>query len=164
MGLAEWTIRPEDLNACIGQHISSICNNGYTAGDKYDNHCAHFVSHLLGITKGFTCAQHHPPTSGKKYWGVTLRVSELFERCGEVGKWAERPPLIKECFAFIAKGVDIENRIIPPPKRHVGIYFNGSIYHYSNRLRRAVRQTPADFGKHYAHAGGGFEVYYGTYR
>lgn len=41
------------LNSYLGKPIDDICLNGYINHD--DNHCAHFVSHVLNLEFGATC-------------------------------------------------------------------------------------------------------------
>jgi hypothetical protein len=47
------TITAADLEAFVGQSIGQICTNGFAAASQ--NHCAHFVSHALGIKLGMLC-------------------------------------------------------------------------------------------------------------
>ena len=39
----------------LGKPIDDICGNGFD--DHGDNHCAHFVSHVLRLAFGMTCKQ-----------------------------------------------------------------------------------------------------------
>jgi len=43
----------ELLNSYVGKNISEICLNGYA--NNNDNHCAHFVSHILNLHFSLTC-------------------------------------------------------------------------------------------------------------
>ena len=47
------------------------------------------------------------------------------------------------------------------PKKHVGIYCDGNVWHYSNTKDKVVKQTPDEFAKHYGNSG--FAVFYGTF-
>ena len=73
------------LQGYLGQHIRDICPIGY-ANDS-DNHCAHFVSHVLGYQFGATCR------TMKRGQGTpgSIRVHEVFARCVDVGRWDELP-------------------------------------------------------------------------
>jgi len=42
-----------DIEQYLEKNINGICNNSYHKNT--DNHCAHFVSHVLGFRFGFTC-------------------------------------------------------------------------------------------------------------
>ena len=35
------------------------------------------------------------------------------------------------------------------PRKHVGIFLDGLIWHYSNSQQRVVKQLPAQFANHY---------------
>ena len=69
------------LDSYLGKHIRDICGNSYV--NDSDNHCAHFVSHVLGLKFGATC---HMLGKGK-VTGANVRVQEVFGRCAKVGTW-----------------------------------------------------------------------------
>ena len=59
-------------------------------------------------------------------------------------------------------GVNLNNKSMANiPKKHIGIYSLGSIYHYSNSRHKVWKDTPDEFAHHYT--GEGFQVYYGTF-
>ena len=139
-------ITQHQLNGFLGKPIADICQNGYTSA--HDNHCAHFVSHVLGYRFGVTCQL----MGNGKGPGATLRVHELFPHCHSVGAWSLRPASVKACLVFItrASNVNLANRSIANvPRKHVGIYLDGYIWHYSNAQQKVVRQMPAQFAQHY---------------
>ena len=128
------------LNEYVGKTISEICSFGYTDDD--DNHCAHFVSHVLTFEFGYTCK------GGKG--GRNVRVKETFERCPQVGVWADRNT--ESCLVFVTKAsnVNVKTKVMSNvPRKHIGIYVNGAIWHYSNSRDKVVTQTPEEFIKHY---------------
>jgi hypothetical protein len=137
------------LVAQLGKHIRDICAVGY-ANDS-DNHCAHFVSHMLGYQFGATCRTmvNGTGTSG------SIRVQELFSRCTSAGAWSGLAQTLQFGLVFItnASNVNLQNRQMHNvPRKHVGIFIGPArnIYHYSNSQRRVVMQTPAQFSNHYA--------------
>ena len=135
------------LESHVGKHIRDICGNGY-ANDN-DNHCAHFVSHVLGFKFGATC---HMLGTGKAS-GANVRVQELFARCYKAGTWDSLAPNTPMCLVFItnAGNVKLASRVMSNvPRKHMGIYTGGFVWHYSNTLRKVVRQSPEEFSKHYA--------------
>jgi hypothetical protein len=135
------------LDNLLGREITTICEVGYE--NRNDNHCAHFVSHVLGYQFGFTCRGMVAGTGTP----ATIRVQELFSRCPSVGKWESRPPELNTCLVFITKGsnVDVQARtMVNVPRKHVGIFIGGSIWHYSNSRDKVVKQTPQEFSRHYA--------------
>jgi hypothetical protein len=150
-------ITPHQLHGYLGKSIGEICQNGYTS--VHDNHCAHFVSHVLGYRFGVTC-QMMGKGSGP---AATLRVHELFPRCHSVGAWSLRPASLKTCLVFItrASNVSLVNRtMVNVPRKHVGIYLDGAIFHYSNAQQKVVRQLPAQFAQHYPTPDNG--LFFGT--
>src|SRR5262245_35161991 len=135
------------LNTYLGHTIAEICPNHY-ANDA-DNHCAHFVSHAMGYGWGVTCLTLR---RGKGF-GANIRVQEIFPRCLSVGTWASKAPTMMSCLVFItnASNVNIATKeMTNVPRKHVGIYLSGLIYHYSNAQHRVIQQTPEQFSHHYA--------------
>lgn len=135
----------ESLEGFLGKNITEICLNGFVADSE--NHCAHFVSHALGYSFGYTCSDQ---TGKHTAPGGNLRVHEIFWRCPQVGLWGEHPR--DKCLVFITKrkNVNLMTKImVNDPKKHVGIYHGGQIYHYSNTYDRVVKQTPVEFSGHY---------------
>ncbi|HEY3883856.1 MAG TPA: hypothetical protein VGL62_01515 [Vicinamibacterales bacterium] len=139
-------ITQPQLDALVGKSIADICGNGYA--NPHDNHCAHFVSHVLGYAFGVTCQ-----TMGTgKALGASLRVQELFPKCQTAGVWSLRPASLKACLVFITKStnVNLSSKVMANvPRKHVGIYLNGLIWHYSNSQHKVARQTPGQFAQHY---------------
>jgi len=136
-----------DLDALLGREITSICTVGYS--NRNDNRCAHFVSHVLGYQFGFTCRGmvEGPGTP------ATIRVHELFPHCASVGTWESKPAILNRCLVFITKAPNVNlsaKTIVNVPRKHVGIFIGGSIWHYSNTRDQVVKQTPAEFSRHYA--------------
>lgn len=150
-------ITAPDVAAYVGQHINKICKNGYTDDD--DNHCAHFVSHVLGYKFGATCLTMKNGTGP----GATIRVHDLFPQCPSVGTWTSLPEATTMCLVFItnAGNVNLKSKtMVNHPRKHVGIYADGAIYHYSNSKERVVQQTPQEFSKHYSAPNNA--MFYGT--
>lgn len=131
------------LESALGKSIDRICPNSFH--DLTHNHCAHFVSHMLGFDFSFTCREF----KGGSKAGGNIRVHELFARCPRVGPWDEAPlgsgkPLI----AFVTRRdvVDVGRKMMENiPQKHVGIYHDGHIYHYSNTPDKVVKWTPEKF-------------------
>src|SRR5689334_1841380 len=77
--------------------IAEICPNGFIGTGKGRNHCAHFVSHVLGFQTGATCKIMVPNAAAH---GATLRVNELYLTCAHRGFWSKRPPALATGLAF----------------------------------------------------------------
>lgn len=141
------TITVAELQKFEGKRIDAICDCAYHS--NADNHCAHFVSHALGLHFGFTCKN----MTGKGAQGANIRVQELFPRCRQVGKWSDRPAHLTVCLAFVTseKNVNLATKqMVNVPRKHIGIYNLGSIWHYSNTANKVVKQSPEQFARHYA--------------
>ena len=83
---------------------------------------------------------------------ANLRVQELFPKCLSVGVWSLRPMPLITCLAFITKASNVNlaaKTMANVPRKHVGIYVGGFIYHYSNSQQKVVKQTPSQFALHY---------------
>ena len=149
-----------DLESLLGKSINAVCGNRFH--DPNGNHAAHFVSHVLGLTFGFNCRDY---LDGKQE-GANLRVHEIFAQCPRVGWWEdadEREDLL--VFVVRRDAVDLARRKMQNiPRKHVGIYSKGLIYHYNNSRDRLVKQTPADFLKRFqALYAGDQALFYGTF-
>jgi hypothetical protein len=81
------TIGYSKLGSYLNKNIRDICPNHFD--DNNLNHCAHFVSHVLGIAIGYTCDRMVRGSNGAK---ANIKVQELFGMwCPEVGAWALKP-------------------------------------------------------------------------
>jgi hypothetical protein len=139
-------ITQHQLDAYLGKSIGAICQNGYTS--NAENHCAHFVAHVLDYKFGVTCQM----MGTGKGPAANLRVQEIFPKCPAVGVWSLRPASVPACLAFITKAsnVNLAGKVMANvPRKHIGIYTGGFIYHYSNRRDQVVRETPSQFALHY---------------
>jgi hypothetical protein len=124
------------LNGYLGRSIADICPNGYI--DDTANHGAHFVAHMMGSARGAA---------------ASLRVQDLFQRCPKVGVWSLRPSSMTTCLVFVSRASNVHlagRGMAGGSRQQVGLLLNGSVWHYSNRQRTVVRQTPAQFSRHYA--------------
>jgi hypothetical protein len=140
-------ITGQQLVGYLDKTIGDLCPNSYSSAA--DNHCAHFVSHVLGFHTGVTCQM----MGVAKGPAATLRVHDLFSRCRSVGAWSLRPASVKTALVFItrAANVNLSTKVmVNVPRKHVGIFADGFVWHYSNSQQKVVRQTPAQFSHHYA--------------
>ena len=139
------------LNSYLGMHIKDICLNQFD-GNEY-NHCAHFVGHVLRVGHGKTCRRmvhrsHHLID------GASILVDDLFDvspntrellECSTTG---EGLIYVSAPTSFEQIGSNV-HRIKSVKKRHVGVYLDGTVWHYSNSQRKVVWQPVADFFNHY---------------
>ncbi len=137
-----------ELDTLLEKHIRDICPIGFA--DNADNHCAHFVSHVLGLKVGITCS------AMKRGEGeaASIRVQEIFPHCPEVGSWDTLPATVRAGLVFITRSsnVNLEGKsMVNVPRKHVGIFSGDQrkIWHYSNSKDKVVCQTPEQFARHY---------------
>jgi|SRR6188768_776954 len=150
-------ISRELLSGYQGLHISKICT-AVAFVDDAQNHCAHFVNHVLGVSASLNCGQ----LRGRSGPSANIRVHETFALCPVVGNFKDRPA--EPCLAFVVQRnmVDLAaHRMTNVPKKHIGIFCDGEIWHYSNTQRKVVRQSPEDFARHFS--GDGFALFFGTF-
>lgn len=126
------------LDTFLKQTVEDFCPTGKTVGrfkvGDSDNHCAHFVSHVLGFRFGELCV------SEKWYGdaGRTMRVDELFMWCSDRGFWASKPIELDPCLIFATVKSNVVAPKIGPPtfgsaaRKHVGIWTKGLAYNYHN--------------------------------
>ena len=140
-------ITQQQLSGYLGKSIAEICPNGCT--DEAAGHGAHFVAHVLGYRFGLTCQMTGTPQGP----AASLRVQDLFQHCAKLGVWSLRPASMTTCLVFItrASNVNLAARVMATvPRQHVGLLLDGFVWHYSARQQKVVRQTSAQFARHYA--------------
>jgi len=128
-----------DIDKTVGLNVTQFCQN-YTT--QTENHCAHYVCHLLGLSFGYTCVSfkgnHGSPAA-------SIRVHELFRQCDEVGPWGARPANLVTCLIFVTRQgelMDFKNKkFTEVPDKHVGVF-----------TKAVQRQDMAAFDAHMTHA------------
>lgn len=148
-----------NLDDTLGKTIADFCRNKFI--DDGDNHCAHYVCHVLDLAVGYTCKAHkngsHPAAG--------LRVQELFTACPVVGLFAQGPQ--DGCIVFVTDKANVDlaaHHMANVPKKHVGILANGYVYNYGNTTDEVVRQTPPKFLERFQGTYGGNQaLFFGTF-
>ena len=141
------TVTVNELVSYEGKHIKEICSAGFVGDEK--NHCAHFVSHVLGFDFGLTCRA----LTGKGANKANVRVQEIFAKCPEVGRWEGGVDVSAQGLMFVTDdtNVNLTAKVMKNvPKKHIGIYVGGDVWHYSNSQDKVVKQAVSQFGKHYS--------------
>ena len=135
-----------ELDFMVNDHISDICNSSL-AKINSQNHCAHFVSHALNIhkkgsadCKTFTYKDKHNPAVKSSY----IRVNDIFNNCKKRGEWNRSLACDSYLLIFATRQSNIDTNKTPPvmqdhPVKHIGIYHNGYVWHYSNTLRQVKK-------------------------
>ncbi|MCC6143756.1 MAG: hypothetical protein IT368_08105 [Candidatus Hydrogenedentes bacterium] len=143
----------------IGAHISAFCRNGVI--DDRTNHCAHYVCHALGLDIGFTCRNWR----GGSHPGAGLRVHEIFAACPRVEAGNASPPP-GPCLVFVTRPENVDlphKRMRNVPRKHVGIFSAGQVFHYDNNQNQVVCQPITDFLACFQQRyGPGQALYYGS--
>lgn len=140
-------ITAQQLDSYLGKSIGAICQNGYVSSSE--NHGAHFAAHVLGYTFGVTCQM----MGNGKGPAATLRVQEIFSRCKAVGVWRMRPATLHACLVFVTRASNVNlaaKSMSNAPRKHIGIYVGGFIWHYSEGQQAVVKQAPSQFAHHFA--------------
>tara|TARA_Y100000815_G_C13086250_1_gene403949 strand:- start:113 stop:595 length:483 start_codon:yes stop_codon:yes gene_type:complete len=126
------------LDAFLGKDIRDICGTGFE--DARVNHCAHFVGHALSINVGMVCGSMKYETRGE---GASIRVDEIYNACPIRGAWGDLPKGTERCLAFVTLPSNVaEGTMGSHPRKHVGVYIDGSIWHYSNSGDKVVKHAP----------------------
>lgn len=150
------------LDPYVGKKIEDICSHFGKTGDEH-NHCAHFVSHVLGFRIGLLCSGM--AYGGNAEDGRTLRVNDLFNHCPTRGYWSEKPAGLDCCLIFAALKTSLSSKggsltMSSHPKKHVGIFLKGSAYNYGNTKDKVRVDGPSRFQHLY---GKGTVALYGTF-
>lgn len=142
------------LDGYTNKNIRDICPNNFH--DNGENHCAHFVCHVLGYSFGFTCNGMAGATGRS---GVCIRVQELFPRCPAIGLWEDdRTDAARLIFVTARDNVSLSQRTMANVrKKHVGIYLGasvvnestGRVWHYLNSQDKCVRWTVEEFDAYF---------------
>lgn len=147
------------LEETVGKAIDEICPNEFH--DRRSNHCAHYVSHVLDLRFSYNCVEY----KGGKNAPGNVRVHETFARCPLVGRF-ENADLSKVILVFVTRGsnVDLSRKWMGNiPQKHIGIFCDGYIYHYSNSKNAVTKWTPgrflSAFQEYYT---GNQELFFGT--
>lgn len=163
---------PAELSESHGKNISELCPFSI-AEDSRQNHCAHYVSHMMGYElPGATCKNFTWDDRQRPESGATLRVDDVFKSSPETGQWADKPITLKECLIFVTLASNMSNiggklQMGNHPRKHIGILTNGEVWHYSNTNNRVVSHSlehfKSTFRSVYATSGTTVEFYYGKF-
>jgi hypothetical protein len=149
------------LQGYVGKSISDLCSNGFSSPAQ--NHCAHFVSHAIGIKLGMLCGDMAFKT---RKTGASIRCDELYNRLALRGKWEDRPTMSDGILIFVLSAKNVVSGVMSPvPQKHVGIYYGGAVFNFSNSQKKVVADPSVDaFHKKFqsSYAGNDISLYYGV--
>jgi hypothetical protein len=124
----------KDLQGYAGKSIAQICNKGFTNTVQF--HCAHVVSHILGIQIATLCGDMRYNT---RRTGATIRCDELYNGLLRKGPWDKRPAPENGLLIFCISARDVAGVwMMNVQQKHVGIYHSGMVFNYSNARQKVV--------------------------
>ena len=141
------------LDEYFGRAIGDICPNGYDATGNEHNHCAHFVSHVLGYGFARTCHRMVVP-SQRRGRAATRSVKEIFNRSTNRRVIDDSTPLWSPGLIFLTRSSNLVQErsgleLRGSMTRHMGIGVGLTVWHYSNRRRKVMKQSIASFLSHF---------------
>lgn len=144
-----------NVESHLGQTVEQFCGKYGTVGDGF-NHCAHFVSHVLGtrVPGAALCSNvgNSTYTYEERRDGFCVRVNEVFNNCNNRAYWSEEPAGSK-CLVVLTIKDNVTGTepltIGTHSNKHIGIYTGGLVYHYSNTRDKVVKQPVAELTNHY---------------
>lgn len=162
---------PQTISSNLNKPISYLCP--FSLGhDNSKNHCAHFVSHVMGYEWGNTCKNNSWTDKQKPDKGAVIRVNEVFNKCPETGKLSAKPVSLTECLIFVTVSTNMGtmgNKLVmgAHPKKHIGILHKGKVWNYSNSHDKVVADFLEAFKTKFTHTygtpGATVEFYYGKF-
>lgn len=164
--------KPTALADFLGKRIDQICP--FSIGkDHSANHCAHFVSHVMGYEFATTCKNYTVADKQRPEKGASIRVDEIFNTTPKLGLWTERPTALASHLIFVTNsGNMIRNGVRPRmstgPRKHIGIFVGGFVWHYGNKADKVtkdpLRLFMSKFERLYITAGQTVDFFYGKFR
>ena len=156
-------ITANDLQALVGKEIDDICTNGYST--RAQSHCAHFVSHGLGIRIGLLCGDMGA-SAKTRHTGASIRCDELYNGLTRKGPWEDRPKIDDGLLIFVISARNLVNGVMRGvSEKHVGVHFGGKVYNFSNGRHEVVCDaTVESFHAKFksSYHGGDISLFYGV--
>jgi hypothetical protein len=140
------------LLASLGKTREEFCTRYHSA---HDNHCAHFVSHILQlrIPHSALCTNVGDNIDyATRNTGFSVRVNQVYNHSSNRRRWNDATPE-GNCFvvATIEDNITAEKPLMigTHPRKHIGIMSDGKVYNFSNTHNKVVSKTMAEFKTHY---------------
>jgi len=145
-----------NLDKYLGQSVIDFCGKYGSVGDS-ENHCAHFVSHVLQLRiPGARLCSNVAGTSDSyddRRKGYCVRVNQVFNSCNKRARWDDRSLPVGVCFVVATLEANIVSEdpltIGDMSKKHIGFYSGGQVYNYGNANDKVRTTSLADFKRHY---------------
>jgi hypothetical protein len=144
------------LEGYLGQSVVDFCGKYGSIGDS-ENHCAHFVSHVLGLRIPGAALCSNVAGSAYAYEdrrkGFCIRVNQVFNSCSNRVRWSDAAAPATVCFIVATLEANIESEspltIGSMRKKHIGFYSDGWVYNYGNTADKVRKTSLGDFKRHY---------------
>lgn len=124
--------KPPSLTEYLGKKIDQLCP--FSLGkDSSQNHCAHFVSHVMEYEFAETTCKNLTDADklldGK---GAVIRVDDIFNITPMFGRWTDKPLYLTSCLIFATNSGNMEwgdcrRKMKNGQKKHVGIFLDGVV-------------------------------------
>lgn len=77
--------------------------------------------------------------------GASIRCDELYNKLAQTGPWENRPTQADGLLIFVLSASNIRNDLMMNvPQKHVGIYFNGKVFNFSNSRHKVVADASVE--------------------
>jgi len=162
---------PTDIGRSLHNIISDLCP--FSFGQKNSaNHCAHYVSHIMGYDFGATCKNFTWAEKRQVPKGASFRVNQLFNKTPARDLLANKPNSLTECLIFVTIASNVSTtgstlRMGDNKRKHIGILTKGKVWNYSNTKDKVVADSlttfQAKFSNAYLTSGTTVEFYYGKF-
>lgn len=163
---------PTDIGRSLNKSIDKLCP--FSIGkNRSQNHCAHFVSHIMGYEfTGATCKNFTWDDKQKPEKGATIRVDDLFKRSLNVDLLVNKPIALTECLIFVTLDSNVKkvgNKLVMGnhPRKHIGILHQRKVWNYSNTNNKVVSDLLpifiTKFTNAYKSPNSNVEFYYGKF-
>lgn len=136
---------PPRLQPYLGKNIGQLCP--FSLGkDNTQNHCAHFVSHIMGYEQfAVNCRNQTSADKQIPGKGVAIRVDEIFNVTPDRDLWGQRPGGLTSCLIFVTITSNMiragnQLRMQKNPSKHIGFFIDDVVWHYSNGQDKVVKE------------------------
>lgn len=148
--------RTINLDTYLDKSVTDFCGKYGSVGDS-ENHCAHFVSHVLQLRIPGAALCSNVGGSSYSYEdrrkGYCIRVNQVFNSCSNRARWDDAALPADVCFVVATLEANVESEdpltIGSMSKKHIGFYSGGWVYNYGNGADKVRRTSLADFKRHY---------------
>ncbi len=142
------------LDDAVGKRIDAFCQSTL-ASKTGENHCAHFVSHMLDYDLPGTASCKTMTLADKNnsaVIGASIRVNEIYNL---IPKTRKKPVTDNACYApgliFVTqkRNIKINGKMGDKSQKHIGILLGRWVYHYGNTANKVKKERLSSFIRTY---------------